>query len=602
MANEKKPEGQSNEPGGGERPATNKRPALGDGVERSVKRTGAVPKWSTGPMSNLDDKSGEEKSVAKRSTGKQAVVGANEPTLDESKPEGVPKKASGKMAVLGANEPTLDEAGKPAEEKSVAKKATGKVAVLGGAAEKSVSKRGSSRGLSGPQPLPTTQPEVEVEPPGPPAKAPGPSGFAAGDAPLRTSTEVPVLGPAPGGAPSPFALPKPPAGYRPDDDASEKTSTADAVPVAPTPPPSSPSSRRTPPTAAGESRDGSTVIKAADDIKSPDKPEVSVAKAFQAPKPPVHFRPDVAVLKTTLKPPVDEEGDDDAPPTAKPRVAEEKTNIKDIAEIAEEGGKPLPGFDGKTALVPSPVGGEIKKTAAAEAKARELAELKRTPAAEAKARELRERDGKAKGAVEDRTGLLPTLDGEEETTTSGASPRPDGGSGDTLPPDAPAVGADGKPLDPKLAGAFSRAKSKEQVGFKTSNVAVKPPLTRDQKTALGVVAGGAVLIFVILVASVGGMKDRPSAEDLERCYPYGTNGANGPNGLRAPPAVEVKYKFDQELDVPIAKDFEKCVVVKYEGPGANATTPFQGSMVVCKRWDKIWQRGNDDGMPFRISD
>ncbi|MGC4117428.1 MAG: hypothetical protein QM765_23280 [Myxococcales bacterium] len=111
-----------------------------------------------------------------------------------------------------------------------------------------------------------------------------------------------------------------------------------------------------------------------------------------------------------------------------------------------------------------------------------------------------------------------------------------------------------------------------------------------------------MLIFLVLLVSLGSFKDKPSPEDLERCYPYGQNGASGPNGVRAPAVAQVKFKLGQELDAPVSREFEKCVVVKYEGPGVNATTPFQGSMVVCKGWDKMWQRGNDDGMPFRITD
>jgi hypothetical protein len=543
LANEKKPEGGTTESASApERPATAKRPAaLGEGAERSVKRpTGAVPKWSTGPIANLEERGGKEK--------------------PEDREKGPPKRPS-----LPSKQPGLGAGG---ADKSVSKRASGRAGVVS----------------LPPAPVPSTQPAVDIDSsttldgaPSPFAPPKPPAAFEPDEAPAKTSTDMPAFVPPDGSVfPPP---PRPPAGYRPDDEESEKTSSVEPEPRPVVPMASTPAAlkRQAAAQPLSENRDGSTVLKKADDIKRPDKPEMTAAKAFQAPKPPAAYKPEVAQLKTSLKP----AESDDGVPTVRPapvRVAEQQTNIKDISDITQDVAK-FSGFEGKTALVPSPVG-EIKKTAAAEQKAKE-----------------------GKGAFDDKTSSL-RLDGDEETT-SGDARRPRG-SGDTLPPDAPAVAPDGKPLDPKLAGAFSRAQAKEQAqeqakGGKVTGD-VKPPLTKDQKVALGVVGGGALLILVVLVGSLGSFKDRPAAEDLERCYPYGQNGAQGPNGQKAPPVEQVKFKLDQELDAPVSRDFEKCLIVKYEGPGVNLTTPFQGSMVMCKRWDKIWQRGNDDGMPFRITD
>jgi hypothetical protein len=376
-----------------------------------------------------------------------------------------------------------------------------------------------------------------------------PVAFRPEDEPIKTSTDIPI-----------FLPPKPPAGYRPDDEESERTSTTEAVPAPSAEPP-------------GDSRDGSTVLKKVDDLKRTDKPGPEPAKAFQAPsRPRATSRTSPSSRRTSSRPWT----------TTTTRWRPSPCPSGRGAEDQHQGHRwPLRG-------------GSRQALLRAEDEPLARAGLRRdqeTAAAEQRAREREAREGK--GALDGKAGPL-GLDDEE--TTAGGEPQPNP-SLETLPHDSPAVAADGKPLDPKLAGAFSRAQAKEQaergppMGKATGTL--KPPLTRDQRIAMGVVGGGGALIFlVLLLALAGGVKDRPSAEDLERCYPYGQNGAMGPNGQRAPAVALVKFKFDQELEEPISRDFEKCLVVKYGAGRERDPRRSRAPMVMCKRWDKIWKRGN----------
>lgn len=153
------------------------------------------------------------------------------------------------------------------------------------------------------------------------------------------------------------------------------------------------------------------------------------------------------------------------------------------------------------------------------------------------------------------------------------------------------------------AGAYSRQQAQETAGkakrAPDAEEASTRPLTRPQTLARTIGAAVAALAALAFVGSFALRRDAPVRDELNLAYPYGLNGAKGPMGERAPPVEDLTFEYVEELDSVGSAQYERCQRWRYRGPGPNEEHPFEGTMVVCRRWDKFWERFGEEGMPFR---
>jgi hypothetical protein len=102
----------------------------------------------------------------------------------------------------------------------------------------------------------------------------------------------------------------------------------------------------------------------------------------------------------------------------------------------------------------------------------------------------------------------------------------------------------------------------------------------------GVVAGLLIVLAVVLVLSG---RDHPREDELRRAYPFGQDGAAGPNGAQPPGASEVTFTFKAMAHCP-QTGAPDCQIYEYAKGG------FVGTMLL-KKVGGSWVRASDDGMP-----
>lgn len=166
-------------------------------------------------------------------------------------------------------------------------------------------------------------------------------------------------------------------------------------------------------------------------------------------------------------------------------------------------------------------------------------------------------------------------------------------TGDSLPEAAkpsPAAAA---------AGAFSRAQAKEsKEKLRTSkmistlgaaeegtNVTVG---AANKGNRLVVMAALGVVAVVVLVAGIV-TRQRVVPEQLKALYPYGFEGARGPQGAPVPGADEVTYTFVGSVD---CDTHAECLRYRFEGQN------FSGGMIIGRDSTGSWTRIKDEDLPF----
>ncbi len=149
-----------------------------------------------------------------------------------------------------------------------------------------------------------------------------------------------------------------------------------------------------------------------------------------------------------------------------------------------------------------------------------------------------------------------------------------------------------EPNRANLPGAYSRGSNGEAPRATTDGL---PKVDPEQHRKLKII-GGAVAGFLglLLIHEVAFSVEKPSTFELGVLYPYGSAGAIGRRGERAPGLARVEFEYQGRKPCSARPDADTCLIYEYsDGAG------FRGSMLVRKAPSGAWERVSDEGMPFR---